>query len=103
MTFVVRDEDAAGVQTWKKVLPGPSWGVEKAEVLFRLLAFSDLLEGCQSLDMLTVGLARARAELPELADPVERDELARLIESLATWATLGRMRGASAIGWTTDF
>lgn len=101
MTFVVRDEDAAGVERWRKVLAGPAWGVGRAEPLFELMAFH-ALDGAKSLDLLTIGLARARAELPSRPEP-ERQVLARMVESLTTWAVVARIRGADTMVWTTDF
>lgn len=101
MSFVVRDEDAAGVETWRKVLPGPAWGAMKAEALFRLMAFYEL-DGRKSLELVAIGLARARAELAALSE-AERKEVGPLLESLASWATVARMRGAEALAWTTDF
>jgi hypothetical protein len=97
MTFVVKCEDFE-----QNVLPGPAWGYAQAERLFELMAIPEVVEGQKSLDVVRVGLARARAELEGLPEEL-RAELARMVDSLGTWATVAKLQGANAVRWSTDF
>lgn len=112
MTFVVRDEDVKP-EPYRRVLTGPAYGFTRASFLFGLMNLRVNLEkGRMPIARLIEGLAHARAELKRDDCPMVREaapfditraDLVKMVDSLTTWSTTGRMQGADHVVWKEDF
>jgi hypothetical protein len=112
MTFVVRDEDIKP-EPFRRVLTGPAYGFTRASFLFGLMDLSvNLVRGTMPIERLIAGLSRAREELKRddcrmvsEAAPfdITRADLTKMVDSLTTWSTAGRIKGADHVAWREDF
>ena len=100
MTFVTIEAEQKDPQ---RVITGPAWESNHTAEVFELMRLEvDLGHGLIPLARFAEGLARARQTLED--EPWKpRPKISKTIDSLATWATVARMKGATAIAWQEDF
>ncbi len=117
MSFEVRDEDVREGPPhdvgYKRVLTGPAYGFTRASFLFGLMDLRVSLErGRMPIARLIEGLKHAREELKRDDCPmvreaapfdITRQDLAKMVDSLATWSTAGSIQGAELVAWREDF
>lgn len=87
----------------RQVIMGPAWGTEHVMEIFELMHFAVSTErGEMSLVQFAEGLARAKRLLGD-EPAAKRQKVARTLESLATWATIAKLKGATHFRWHEDF
>lgn len=97
MTFTTTEAE----QT-KRVFGGPAWETSHTLEVFKLMHLEVELShgGAMPLERFAEGFAHARAAL---VGQIRRPKVERTLETLATWATVARLRGATEIQWREDF
>lgn len=97
MSFVVTEPAE------RRVLTGPAWASEHTAQVFELMRLEvHLGHGLVPLDRFAEGLGIAKHTLEE--QPWKRrPKIAQTLASLATWATVARLKGATAIAWKEDY
>jgi hypothetical protein len=111
MSFCIRGEgktrgEKLAPKGYQRVVTGPAWGVVRTGVVFDLMGLCvSTHEGVLPLERVTEGLKRARRSMYSDSARLaaqhghDRDALVRSLESLATWCTIARMRGATDVAW----
>ena len=113
MSFCTKGEPSQGAAPpgYRRVVTGPAWGAVRTQWVFELMELRvSTVRGMVPLAELREGIATARRNLPLSAIAREaeesgtsRDELAQCLDSLATWATVASMQGATDVAWMEDF
>jgi hypothetical protein len=87
----------------RRVLTGPAWSSDHTAEVFELMRLeADLTKGTLPLTRFAEGLAAAKQKIE--AEPWKsRPKVEQTLTSLATWATVARIKGATAIAWREDF